>query len=136
MHVFFSLRNSGSNLEPCAEVKLTLLFRFPTDFAFLLARLEGFPALSWRLCRLFYRRPIHRVSRLISAMSFGNIHTQAERSQGSGSMESLPTTARRKLEGRAFYESLGSPRLILAPMVDQSEFVSFFLLSLYRDQFD
>ncbi|KAL9074433.1 MAG: hypothetical protein Q9161_002221 [Pseudevernia consocians] len=29
---------------------------------------------------------------------------------------------RRKLSGRAFYESLGSPKMILAPMVDQSEF--------------
>lgn len=29
-----------------------------------------------------------------------------------------------KLHGRAFYESIGSPRSIVAPMVDQSEFVS------------
>lgn len=29
----------------------------------------------------------------------------------------------KKLHGRAFYESLGSPRFVLAPMVDQSEFV-------------
>ncbi|KFY35107.1 hypothetical protein V495_08059, partial [Pseudogymnoascus sp. VKM F-4514 (FW-929)] len=27
-----------------------------------------------------------------------------------------------KLHGRAFYESLGSPKFVLAPMVDQSEF--------------
>lgn len=30
---------------------------------------------------------------------------------------------RMKLHGRAFYESIGSPKLILAPMVEQSEFV-------------
>lgn len=30
---------------------------------------------------------------------------------------------RRKLFGRAFYESIGSPKMVLAPMVDQSEFV-------------
>lgn len=28
-----------------------------------------------------------------------------------------------KLHGRAFYESLGSPKFVVAPMVDQSEFV-------------
>lgn len=28
-----------------------------------------------------------------------------------------------KLHGRAFYESIGCPKLILAPMVEQSEFV-------------
>lgn len=28
-----------------------------------------------------------------------------------------------KLRGRAFYESIGSPKFIVAPMVDQSEFV-------------
>lgn len=28
-----------------------------------------------------------------------------------------------KLHGRAFYESIGSPKVVLAPMVDQSEFV-------------
>ena len=32
---------------------------------------------------------------------------------------------RRKLTGRAFYESLGSPKMVLAPMVDKSEFVCF-----------
>ncbi|KAK4165318.1 dihydrouridine synthase-domain-containing protein [Cladorrhinum sp. PSN259] len=31
-------------------------------------------------------------------------------------------TPRKKLHGRAFYESIGSPKYILAPMVDQSEF--------------
>ncbi|KAI9769475.1 MAG: hypothetical protein M1835_006702 [Candelina submexicana] len=38
---------------------------------------------------------------------------------------STPTpsaSTRQKLHGRAFYESIGSPRMILAPMVDQSEF--------------
>ncbi|KAF6837322.1 tRNA-dihydrouridine(16/17) synthase [Colletotrichum plurivorum] len=32
------------------------------------------------------------------------------------------TQAKPKLHGRAFYESIGSPKYILAPMVDQSEF--------------
>ncbi|KAF2150770.1 FMN-linked oxidoreductase [Myriangium duriaei CBS 260.36] len=34
----------------------------------------------------------------------------------------MPTSTKRKLHGRAFYESLGNPKYILAPMVDQSEF--------------
>jgi tRNA-dihydrouridine synthase 1 len=32
-------------------------------------------------------------------------------------------SVRTKLHGRDFYESVGSPKVILAPMVDQSEFV-------------
>ncbi|KAI9878832.1 MAG: hypothetical protein M1830_010401 [Pleopsidium flavum] len=35
---------------------------------------------------------------------------------------SPPAPDRRKLFGRAFYESIGSPKLVLAPMVEQSEF--------------
>ncbi|KAI9701143.1 MAG: hypothetical protein M1836_001812 [Candelina mexicana] len=38
------------------------------------------------------------------------------------STPSSSVSSRRKLHGRAFYESIGSPRLVLAPMVDQSEF--------------
>jgi hypothetical protein len=33
-----------------------------------------------------------------------------------------------KLHGRAFYESIGSPKYVVAPMVDQSEFVSHMLV--------
>ena len=42
---------------------------------------------------------------------------------------SSPPAKRRKLSGRPFYESLGSPKMILAPMVDQSEFVRCFRIS-------
>lgn len=41
----------------------------------------------------------------------------------SETQESQPAAAI-KLHGRAFYESIGSPKYIIAPMVDQSEFVS------------
>ncbi|KAF1998338.1 FMN-linked oxidoreductase [Amniculicola lignicola CBS 123094] len=34
----------------------------------------------------------------------------------------VPPGKRVKLHGRAFYESIGSPRVVLAPMVEQSEF--------------
>jgi hypothetical protein len=38
------------------------------------------------------------------------------------SAEKMCTTPE-KLTGRAFYESIGSPKMVLAPMVDRSEFV-------------
>jgi hypothetical protein len=44
---------------------------------------------------------------------------EAEKSTRSSPAECKPT----KLHGRAFYESIGSPKFIVAPMVDQSEFV-------------
>lgn len=34
------------------------------------------------------------------------------------------SAASAKLKGRQFYESIGSPKYIVAPMVDRSEFVS------------
>ncbi|TKX22828.1 dihydrouridine synthase-like protein [Elsinoe australis] len=37
-------------------------------------------------------------------------------------MEAESRGVKRKLHGRAFYESIGSPKYVLAPMVDQSEF--------------
>lgn len=38
-----------------------------------------------------------------------------------GGTEGAPV--KEKLHGRAFYESIGSPKHIVAPMVDQSEYV-------------
>ena len=37
-----------------------------------------------------------------------------------------------KLSGRAFYESIGSPKIVLAPMVDRSEFVGSCPVALLR----
>ena len=38
-------------------------------------------------------------------------------------MDGLSGPTAQKLHGRAFYESIGSPKMIVAPMVDRSEFV-------------
>lgn len=43
--------------------------------------------------------------------------------EGVGVPSAANPRKRVKLHGRAFYESIGSPKLILAPMVEQSEFV-------------
>jgi hypothetical protein len=47
---------------------------------------------------------------------------QSGSSNGTAQAQALGST-KPKLAGRAFYESIGSPKYILAPMVDQSEFV-------------
>jgi hypothetical protein len=47
-------------------------------------------------------------------------------SNGNGNGAAQENGRRRKLHGRAFYESIGSPKLVLAPMVEQSEFVCLF----------
>lgn len=53
---------------------------------------------------------------------FAATMTAAERSNGDGAAPWQCRGKPRKLHGRAFYESIGSPRLVLAPMVEQSEF--------------
>ncbi|PGH26456.1 hypothetical protein AJ80_01769 [Polytolypa hystricis UAMH7299] len=47
--------------------------------------------------------------------------------------EAAPPPFRRKLLGREFYESLGSPKMILAPMVDRSEFAWRMLTRSFMD---
>lgn len=57
----------------------------------------------------------------------------SESSPGTVANEATPSpkaVAKSKLHGRAFYESIGSPKFVLAPMVDQSEFVHPHLLPL------
>lgn len=55
--------------------------------------------------------------------------TQTVQGEAAGALHSNGTVQAngkpRKLHGRAFYESIGSPKLVLAPMVEQSEFVCF-----------
>uniref|UniRef100_A0A0B7JQ23 tRNA-dihydrouridine(16/17) synthase [NAD(P)(+)] n=1 Tax=Bionectria ochroleuca TaxID=29856 RepID=A0A0B7JQ23_BIOOC len=46
----------------------------------------------------------------------------ATQENGAAKPTSTPSTASSKLHGREFYESIGKPKFIVAPMVDQSEF--------------
>jgi hypothetical protein len=71
---------------------------------------------------------------------FASMTTMAETMEGTGEVAGLMQSngvaqqnggaqgngKKRKLHGRAFYESIGSPKLVLAPMVEQSEFVGLF----------
>lgn len=52
----------------------------------------------------------------------GGAQAAAASSAGPGPAAALRAGRDRSLRGRAFYESLGSPRLILAPMVEGSEY--------------
>lgn len=52
--------------------------------------------------------------------SVAQVSESTQTESNNGSSGSVTT----KLHGRAFYESIGSPKFVLAPMVDQSEFVS------------
>lgn len=47
-------------------------------------------------------------------------------------ISAVESPQREKLFGRKFYESIGSPKYVVAPMVDRSEFVST-LAKLGRD---
>lgn len=49
--------------------------------------------------------------------------SEAQSAMANGSKGVESPSKRTKLRGRAFYESIGSPKFVLAPMVEQSEFV-------------
>ncbi len=53
--------------------------------------------------------------------------TYAHKFSAPASPEGPSPMKERKATGRAFWERMGKPKWVLAPMVDQSEFVCFFL---------
>ena len=73
--------------------------------------------LSKALCEVSLR------SRKVASMISPQIKSMANELPMPASNNTPSPAKRRKLSGRAFYQSLGSPKMVLAPMVDQSEFV-------------
>lgn len=71
-------------------------------------------------------------SRTIASMTISQTKSEANEPPTPASTNPPSPAKRRKLTGRAFYESLGSPKMILAPMVDQSEFVRCFIRLSYH----
>jgi hypothetical protein len=73
-----------------------------------------------------------RGGRYLSRLRFYSVRNMAisESAHGPEAAVEIPKedgaevhTSRKKLFGREFYESIGSPKFIVAPMVDRSEFV-------------
>jgi hypothetical protein len=58
-----------------------------------------------------------------ASMAPTSTNTSSEDPVTNDTTAAFPPYTKAKLHGRAFYESIGSPKFVLAPMVDQSEFV-------------
>ena len=56
----------------------------------------------------------------------------ADAAQSPGAEQVSAAQQRKKLLGREFYKSIGSPKYIVAPMVDRSEFVGSLFLRAKR----
>lgn len=71
-------------------------------------------------CLLLASRLIHKTLSTPLPSRTPSLHHFASSSKAATMSE---TQKAKKLHGREFYKSIGSPKMILAPMVDQSEFV-------------
>ena len=107
--------------------------------SFVLSHRERFGVIRPLLLQAFGGAIAPRVASRLPRRYFANTMTTTETTmqangemagvihgQGHGDVSVQENGKRRKLHGRAFYESIGSPKLVLAPMVEQSEFVCLF----------
>jgi hypothetical protein len=90
------------------------------------SRTWSLPILSPRHCRRLSSLCRLKMSEESARMIPNGEPNGAVHSISSHETSKTVNDGRKKLHGRAFYESLGSPKVILAPMVDQSEFVRHF----------
>lgn len=75
---------------------------------------------AWKLC--VRRRPAPNWRLLVRGFATMTMASNAHPDPAVAAHAAKPP----KLHGRAFYESIGSPKFVVAPMVDQSEFVRSF----------
>ena len=79
------------------------------------------------LSRHLWRAPKPRALPTFSLAKMASIASSPGPEVAATEGATAPPTTQLKLHGRAFYESIGSPKYIVAPMVDQSEYVSSIL---------
>jgi len=103
------------------------IFHTPLDSIRLLVL--ALPILLPRLWAGIKSRTTKIILRAASSQASMVTTTSSPGTAENGSSAASPASVGKKLHGRTFYESIGSPKFILAPMVDQSEFVHPLLLS-------
>jgi hypothetical protein len=117
-NIFGTITTTAANFTSLSGVRIT------TDSKVALSRY--FPGL-WAGTRRINSAQAHRIvsgaETALMATSTGSTSNGTPAGSSYTTALALPGALKKKLHGRAFYNSIGSPKFILAPMVDQSEFV-------------
>lgn len=109
------------------------------EYLKLVAGLRSFslPSVNIAIFRALHTRWVRRLTTLPESISARMTieQPQSKASEDAPLSQDVGTSpkgmAGKKLFGREFYKSLGSPTMILAPMVDRSEFVSTNIALMY-----